>query len=219
MSHWDYENVGASATPGNKKYIQKIFEYIGFAPNPEYCDEGSESWLSDPEVYCCRYSAYEKLSGKIKECFSHMDDEDLLYLLNALFPKTDVYIHAAEGNSVSDTWENHDIVYDTSNMTCYSNDSYTSYDCGANGKRSSKARFVLKAPEAKYVDALIDLSTEDGNTELTALLQELAQKLKDGLVVYEDDPLDEREIGKEYDIEDDVTGEEDDDYEEFDEGE
>lgn len=141
-----------------------------------------------------------------------MDEKDLLDLLNALFPKTNVYVHAAEGNNTSDTWENHDTVYDTKDMTCYRDDSYTSYDCGPNGRRSSKARFILKAPKAEYVDALINLSIEDDNAELTALLQDLAQKLKTGSVVYENDPSDKREIGKEYDIEDDVQGDEYDDF-------
>ena len=57
MSHWDYENIGASATPENKKYVQKIFEYIGYAPEPDYAPDGDECSFSDPEVYCCKYSA------------------------------------------------------------------------------------------------------------------------------------------------------------------
>ena len=213
MGYWDYENVGASATPENKKYVQKIFEYIGYAPKPEY-DEYDECSFFAPEVYFCRYSAYDKASGNLKDSFSDMDDEDLLYILNALFPMTNVYVHAAEGNNTSDTWENHDTVYDTENMTRYSDDSYTSYDCGANGKRSSKARFALKPPKMEYISALIDLSTADGNTELTKLLLDLSQKLKEGLIVYEDDPSDKRKIGEEYDIEDDVVGDnyEDDEY-------
>lgn len=219
MGHWDYRNIGASTTTENKKHVEKIFEYIGYAPDPDYAPDGEECCFNYPDVYCCEYSAYDEASGNIKECFMDMGELDLLNLLNALFPQTNVYVHAAEGNNTSDTWENHDTVYDTEDMTCYSDDSYTSYDCGPNGKRSSKARFVLKAPKTEYVDALIDLSTEDGNTELTALLQNLAQKLKEGLVVYEDDPTDEREIGKEYDVEDDVQGEEYDDYYDEDEDE
>lgn len=212
MGHWDYQNVGASVTPENKKYVEKIFEYIGYAPKPDYAPDGEECSFDYPDVYCCEYSAYDGVSGNIKKCFKDMGEEDLLYLLNALFPRTNVYVHAAEGNDTSDTWENHDTVYDTDDMTQYWNDSYTSYDCGPNGNRSSKARFILKAPKVEYVNALIELSTEDGNTELTALLQDLAKKLKDGLIVYEDNPSDEREIGKEYDIEDDVQGYEYDDY-------
>lgn len=212
MGYWDYQNVGASAMPENKKHLEKIFEYIGYASEPDYAPDGEECSFDYPDVYCCECSADNGYSGKIKKEFRDLSNEDLLYLLNALFPHTDVYVHAAEGNDTNDTWENHDTIYDTEDMTCYRNDLYTSYDCGANGKRSSKARFVLKAPKAEYVSALIALSTEDGNTELTALLQDLAKKLKDGLIIYEDDPSDEREIGKEYDIEDDVQGDEYDDY-------
>ena len=217
MSYWDYRNIGASATPENKKYVQKIFEYIGYAPKPDYSPEDEECSFDCPEVYCCEYSAFERASGKIKSSFSDMGDEELLNLLNALFPKTNIYIHSAEGNDTSDSWENHDTVYNTNDMTCYYDDSYTSYDCGPNGNKSSKARFVLKAPKAEYINALIDLSIEDGNKELTALLKDLAQKLNDGLIVYEDDPSDEREIGKEYDIVDNVEGDEFDDFFEDDE--
>lgn len=97
---------------------------------------------------------------------------------------------------------------------CDNNSSYTSYDCGPNGKRSSKKRFSLNPPKIEYVNALVDLSMADGNGELTALLLELSQKLKEGLIVYKDDPEDKREIGKLYDIEDNVSGEEDDDEDE-----
>ena len=113
MGHWDYENVGASAKPKNKKYVEKIFEYIGYGPNPDYAADGDECSFYNPEVYCCKYSAYDKWSGNIKDSFEDMDEEDLLFILNALFPKTNVYVHAAEGNNTSDTWENHDTVYDT----------------------------------------------------------------------------------------------------------
>ena len=205
MGSWDYKNIGASAKPKNKKHVQKIFEYIGYAPYPDYDEEGDECSFADPDVYCCWYSIYDNRSGKIKKCFKDMDEKQLLYLLNALFPMTSVYVHAAEGNDTSDSWENHDIVYDIKDMTRYNNDSYTDYGgFGPNGKRSSKARFILKAPKAQYISALIDLSTEDGNSGLTSLLLGLSQKLENGLVVYEDNPSDKRIIDKEYDIEDNV---------------
>ena len=214
MGHWDYENIGASATAKNIEYVKKIFEYIGYAPEPDYAPDGDECSFADPDVYCCKYSAYDRASGNVKDSFEDMDEEQLLYLLNALFPKTNIYVHAAEGNNTSDTWENHDTVYDTNDMTRHDIDSYTSYDCGPNGKRSSKARFVLKPPKMEYVSSLIDLSNADGNNKLTTLLLDLSQKLKDGLIVYKDKPSDKREIGKAYDIEDDVTGDED-DYDEY----
>ena len=136
MGHWDYRNIGASTTTESKKHVEKIFEYIGYATEPDYAPDGEECSFDYPDVYCCEYSAYDRYSGKIKKNFRNMADEDLLYLLNALFPKTSVYVHHAEGNNTDDTWENHDTVYNTEDMTCYSDDSYTSYDCGANGKRS-----------------------------------------------------------------------------------
>ena len=214
MSHWNYTNVGASAKPENKRYVEKIFEYIGYNPDSEYNDYDKCSFYK-PDIYYCEYSAYEPFSGKIKSAFKNMQHEELLDLLNALFPNTDVYIHSAEGNDTNDTWENHNIVYDTNDMTCRYDSFYTSYDCGPSGKRSHKERFALKPPQIEYVSALIDLSTADGNGELTALLIELSRKLKEGLIVYKDDPEDKREIGKPYDDEDNVTGEDKwDEYEE-----
>ena len=220
MGYWDYVNVGASANINNKGHIEKIFEYIGYAPEPDYAPDGEECSFYDPDVYCCKYSANDSANGNIKDSFKDMSEEDLLYLLNALFIKTNVYVHHAEGNNTSDTWENHDIIYNVEDMTCYRNDSYTDYGgSGPNGKRSSKARFILKAPRAEFINALINLSIKDGNMGLTTLLQDLAQKLKEGLVVYEDNPEDSREIDNEYDIQDNVEGELNDEYDEFDEDE
>ena len=212
MGRWDFKNVGASAKPENKKMVEKIFEYIGFAPEPEYAGDGEERSFDDPDVYCCMYSAYEEASGKIKNFIKnkYCIDMDLLYLLNALFPKTNIYVYSAEGNNTSDVWENHETIYDTSNMTCYDSDSYTAYGGpGPSGHRSSKHRFALKPPEKELVDALIEQSTADGNTELTGLLTELSEKLRDGQIVYEDDGTDQRKINERYDVKDDVTGDED----------
>ena len=206
MGHWDYTNIGASAKPKNAAHVEKIFEYIGYAKEPEYSPDGDECSFSTPDVYCCKYSDYEPSSGHIKRAFNKMTDEDLLYLLNALFPKTELYIHSASGNNTNDTWEIHDEVYNPSNMTYFADDKYTSYDDGPRGSKSLKKRFELKPPKAKYVDALIKISTSDGNEELTALLQKLSQKLKDGLITYAKDKTDHRPIGKEYDVINDVDG-------------
>lgn len=218
MGRWDFKNIGASAKPENKKMVEKIFEYIGFAPEPEYAGDGEERSFADPDVYCCMYSANEKASGKIKNFIKneYCIDMDLLYLLNALFPKTNIYVYSAEGNNTSDVWENHETIYDTSNMTCYDSDSYTAYGGpGPSGHRSSKHRFALKAPEKELVSALIEQSITDGNTELTGLLTELSEKLRDGLIVYEDDSTDQRKINERYDVKDDVTGDEDPEVEYF----
>lgn len=214
MSSWDYTNVGASAKPENKEFVEKIFEYIGFAKEPDYAEDGEECSFSDPDVYGCWYSENDSASGDVRACLGWFLERDLVNLLNALFPGTKVYIHKAEGNNTSDTWENHDIVYDTDNMTCYRNDSYTDYGAdGPSGKRSSKERFVLKPPKEEHVSALIELSKEDGNIELADLLLDLESKLKDGLIVYEDDGTDHREIGEEYDVVDGVAGDTEDDEE------
>ena len=204
MGWWDYTNIGASAKPENKKHVQKIFEYIGFAAEPGYAPDGEECSFLKPDVYGCRESANDYESGHVKKEFNGLSEKDLLYLLNALFPKTNVYVHHAEGNNTSDTWENHDRVYNPENMTLECNDSYTDYGGdGPNGSRSWKERFALEAPKAEYIDALINFSTADNNTELTKILQELLQKLKDGLITYENDTQDTRIIGEKYDIEED----------------
>ena len=52
-------------------------------------------------------------------------------------------------------------------------------------------------------NGFINFSTADNNTELTKILQELLQKLKDGLLTYENDTQDTRIIGEKYDIEED----------------
>lgn len=95
-------------------------------------------------------------------------------------------------------------------MTCYYKAFYQ-HSFGKDGEYSSKKRFALNPPKMEYVQALIDSSTKDGNPELTALLLDLSRKIKEGLIVYKDDPSDTREIGKEYDVVDNVRKDEDED--------
>ena len=73
---------------------------------------GSGAMTSNPwqdNSYWNGYCGLDRVtfSGKIKGAFKNMQHEELLDLLNALFPNTDVYIHSAEGNDTNDTWENH----------------------------------------------------------------------------------------------------------------
>ena len=76
-------------------------------------------------------------------------------------------------------------------MTLECKGSYTDYGGdGPNGYRSWKERFTLSAPKQEYVQSLIELSTADGNGELTALLLELSRKLMEGLVCFKDDDSD-----------------------------
>lgn len=213
MGYWNYKNVGASASHESKKYIEKIFEYIGYAPKPDCSNDYGKCSFRDPEVYGCEYSEIDSISGRIKDCFSNYQTEDLLYILNALFPNTKVYIHKSEGNNTSDTWEDHDEIYDTTNMTYYGLDSYTDYGGGgANGTKQWKSRFTLKLPRSEYIQSLIDLSQKDNNEELTELLVGLYRKIEEGLISYKDDPLDTRVIGKEYDVEDNVKYYNEEDY-------
>ena len=118
MGWWDYKNVGAAAKPEHKKYVEKIFEYIGYASEPaNTAADYDECSFRDPEVYGCETSAYDEQSGHLNECFTGFDETDLLSILNALFPQTWVYVHWTSGTTVTDTYEFHDRVYNTSNMT------------------------------------------------------------------------------------------------------
>lgn len=202
MGSWSYKNIGADARPEHKKFVEKIFEYIGYTTEPANTGEGyAECTFWNPDVYGCVMSDYDEQSGYVKDCFRAFDETDLLCLLNALFPKTSVYVHTTEGNTVSDTWESHNRIYNADTMTLECKDSYTDYGGdGPNGYRSWKERFTLSAPKQEYVQSLIELSTADGNGELTALLLELSRKLMEGLVCFKDDDSDTRAIGEEYDV-------------------
>ena len=194
MGSWDYKNIGASAEPENKRFIEKIFNYLGYSGAPETSDGDECSFYPIPDVYRS-YSG-----GDIDP-----EDEDVLYILNALFPLTKIYVHRAEGNNTSDTWENHDEIYDTEDMTWSAVDKYTDYGgWGPNGEKSRKARFVLKPPESWMIEELIEYSRDDGETELTLLLEDLLRKLNDGLIVYEDDRTDDRVVGELYDVIDEI---------------
>ena len=204
MGWWSYKNIGASARPENIQFVRKIFEYIGYAPKPATTAGDYDECIfrfREPEVYGCETSEYAEQSGNVKACFGDFDELDLLNLLNALFPNTSVFVHATEGNTVSDTWEFHDKVYNTGSMTLQCKDSYTDYGGGGpNGYRFWKERFALNTPMLKHVKALINLCAKDGNEELLELFQGLISKLKNGQIAYEDDTDDSREIGAEYDV-------------------
>ncbi len=86
-------------------------------------------------------------------------------------------------------------------MTLRCEEEYDDSDGGDYQRKAWKERFALKAPKMEYVQALIELSVADGNVELTALLLELTRKIREGLIVYEDDILDTRKVGVKYDIE------------------
>lgn len=202
MGWWDYKHIGASADKENVLLVKHIFEYMGYTDVLDFSD-GEECGFSEPDVYYCMSSVnpyIEKQIHRVKE-LEGFDDKDLLNLLNALFPSTYMYTHQASGNNTTDSWENHDEVYNTDDMTCYGLDKYTDYGGGTyQPNKSWKARFILEPPKMAFVQALIDISTQKRDTELTALLLELTRKLKNGEIVYPDDDSDDRKINKKYDI-------------------
>lgn len=199
MGSWSFENIGASTSNSNKKYVEQIFNYMGYRPDPKRTPDGDECMFIEPEVYYCRRNGFEGFKSRSRMLDSY-SVEDLRNLLNALFPGTFIYTHAADGNNTSDCWENHDEVYNPDNMTCYGFDSYTQYG-GSSSDEFWKARFILEAPPIEYVQALINVSKDDGDEELTELLSELAQKIRNNEIVYADDSSDKRIAGKKYDIE------------------
>ena len=212
MGWWDYTNIGVSVTPENEKHVKAILRYIGYGEDPDYAGDGDNTWYDGATgiVYVCQDSAKPRYGSDFDEAFEGFDERDLLYLMNALFPGTTVEVHHAEGNNTSDTWEKHVETYDPDTMTYSVSESYTDYGGGGpSGERSWDERIAMEPPKPEYVQALIDLSTADGNSELTALLLDLSEKLRDGLIVYKDDPADKRVIGEKYNEEDNVEGEED----------
>ena len=203
MGWWDYKNIGASTSRLNKHLVARIFEYMGYCSRPDYAADGEDCSFSEPDVYFCMSSVNPYVDEQIRwvKALDGYDIKDLRDLLNALFPGTIMYIHSASGNNTSDTWENHDEVYNPHDMTCYGIDKYVDYGGGTyQPNRSWKARFDLKPPKLSFVEALISISADDENTELTTMLQKLAEKLKDKTIVYVDDPSDDRKVNKKYDI-------------------
>ena len=198
MGSWSFENIGASTIESNIKYVEKIFSYMGYRPDPKRTPDGDECSFIEPKVYSCRRNGFEGFKSRSRVLDSY-GVEDLRNLLNALFPGTFIYTHAADGNNTSDCWENHDEVYNPDNMTCYGFDSYTEYG-GNPSEEYWKARFILEAPPIEYVQALINVSKDDGDEELTELLNELAQKIRNNEIVYVDDSSDKRIVDEKYDI-------------------
>ncbi len=196
MSSWDFTNIGASTGYEYKKHIEKIFDYLGFTERAIHNGSGKCFFL-EPPIYRCRHSGCRE---EDRSAASDITAKELLDLLNALFPGTNVYEHSDQGSSVSDCWDITDCVYNIRDMTYYYVFSNTDYGEGASRGKSHKARFALEPPKKEYVSLLADLSREDRNTELTALLQELLNSLEAGNIVCKNDERDTRIINKAYDI-------------------
>ena len=206
MSSWEYTNTGASTTPENEELVRRIFAYIGYATEPEHSLDGSETVFEKPTVYCCKESDYEPATGHFTGAFSGFETQDLINLLNALFPGTVIYEHFTSGSTASDAWDCCDHVYDPGDMTCTVNtDDYYYGGPGHYGESEWKERFEIRPPKAEHVASLIDLSTKDGNGELTTLLLELSEKLAKGLVTCREIPGDTRKIGEHYDVCEDMV--------------
>ena len=205
MSSWNFINIGASADPDNIRLVRKIFEYFGIAEKPAWSASGYDKCsFSLPEVYGCSSSEYEKETGKCRVAYNGFVEDHLMSLLNALFPGTLVYVHSSEGDTVSDAYEFDDDIYDPRDMTRYSTTVYENHGSkGPNGTRISRARFRFREPDRHYVEEMLRVSRKDGNAVLAELLESLLQKLKEGTIIFTDDPSDEREINKKYDIRED----------------
>ena len=188
MGVWNFTNVGASPKPEFRKYVEKIFDYIGYASVYGYMDE--DDYCPDPDdVYRCKDSNYEEWNGYIRRCFRDYgyDERDLFDILNALFPNTGVYIHHSEGNSLG--WLSHEEYFDTDRMIYYTVDDEYNDDFDSEyeeetdvNEEEEEEPIVMKPPKPEHIDALIELSTADGNEELTALLLELSRKMKEGFI-------------------------------------
>ena len=201
MAFWNYKNIGASSAPQNNKHIEKIFGYMGYVSRQNCVYENGRSFQKPAVYYCMRSADPRDNCGKIK--FKDLEEYsfvDLRNLLNALFPETVMSLHMSIGSNTSDTEENHDEIHQPYNMTVYGFDSYIEEGQELEPNRSWKARFALEAPKMEYVQALIKASEDDGNAKLTTLLQELAEKIRDGKIVYPDNPSDNRPVDEKYDV-------------------
>ena len=48
MGSWSFENIGASAFNSNVKYVEKIFNYMGYRPDPKRTPDGDECMFIEP---------------------------------------------------------------------------------------------------------------------------------------------------------------------------
>ncbi|MBR2799790.1 MAG: leucine-rich repeat domain-containing protein [Oscillospiraceae bacterium] len=155
-------------------------------------------------VYVCEYSVSGFAGADFSGPFVNFGHMSLLYIMNALFPGTTIEVHTAEGSSVSDSWRVEIETFDTETETgSFFEHCYDPHGQDPRGEFLSrwKERFALELPAMKYISALIECSTADGNVELTALLLELSRKLSEGLITCENDEHDDRIIGERYAIE------------------
>lgn len=236
---WNYQNIGASVTTKNRKFVESIFRYIGYSNELGECDDVCETYSlravypdyekKDNNVYGCKfdYSSCMDFDGP-EGVFEEFKEKDLFDLLNALFPNTIVFSQIREGSNAS--WQyvsdNIDILFDAATRTLHvRNDVRDETGEMPQGHKYIKVRCDLNVPELEYVEALVEESSKDGNSELTALLLDLVQKIKDGKMIIE--PVeDDREPDVQYDIdeyweevEEENWDEDDEDWDEDDEDE
>ncbi len=201
---WNYTNIGASASIQNLWYVRKIFDYMGYASEADISDADECQYaFKYPPVYYCK-SSDSNIDEQIHAVaeLEDYDIKDLCDLLNALFPRTWLFVRSVLLED-DNAWESHERVYDTDNMTCHGLDRYIF--CGESNPyepdTSWKMRFSLEPPKMDYVQALINISKKNGNADLTKLLLELAQKLRNGEIVYIENSSDPRKINEIYDVE------------------
>lgn len=198
MGHWEYTNLGASGKPEHLRHIAKLFDYLGFTEEASY-EGGDGEIYPRPKIDRCVYN----YRGENVVPFFAFDAIEVCDLLNALFPGTSVYVHYSEGHTSVDYYKYENDTFNADDMTYYHDEWYKDVSVeGTTGYYRYKERFAYHTPELEYVQKLIDLCTEDGNSELAALLLELSNKIRNGLPVFEDNPEDSREVGAKYDVED-----------------
>lgn len=79
MGWWDYKNIGASASRQNLKYVEKLFEYMSYCPDPDYAQDGDECSFREPDVYCCMSSVNPYFSDRISSEISTIFNENKKY--------------------------------------------------------------------------------------------------------------------------------------------
>ena len=76
MGWWDYKNIGVSASRQNLKYVEKLFEYMSYCPDPDYAQDGDECSFREPDVYCCMSSVNPYFSDRISSEISTIFNEN-----------------------------------------------------------------------------------------------------------------------------------------------
>lgn len=182
------------STNENKELADRFFTYMGF----ERAD---------------RVFYFELGRGRF--LFYDIDKNNLLSIANALFPCTTLKIHESTGCNADNSSEDHYIRYDAEDRTIYYRDEY---ECGMtpgpDGCRGWEKKLVFGVPKTDYIKKLISLCKKKKDGELTALLEDLLQRIENATFAWEEPENDDRKPGVSYNYYNNVDESYSDEYDE-----